>query len=83
MTLLLWSKVPSHQGFPGTPTDGDSAAERGIWLLCSNLTSLLQSYEGSTKDGESMHLLEHSPADPFTRNIGQVSGNPGGWDGKT
>lgn len=83
MTLPLWSKVPSHQGPPGSPADGDSAADRGSLVLSCNLTSPLQSDEGSTKDGESMHLLEHSPADPFTRNTGQVSGNGGGWDGKT
>lgn len=47
-----------------------------------NLIPLLQSDEGSTKDGESMHLLEHSPSDPFTRNTDQVSGDLGGWDGK-
>jgi hypothetical protein len=41
---------------------------------CLTPTHLLQSDEGSTKDGESMYLLEHSPADPIIRNTGQVSG---------
>ena len=43
---------------------------------------LLQPDEGGTKDGESVHILEHSPADPFTGSTDQVSGDLGDWAGE-
>ena len=43
---------------------------------------LTQPDEGGTEDGESVHVLEHSPADPFTGSTDQVSGDLGDWDGE-
>lgn len=43
---------------------------------------LTQPDEGGTEDGESVHILEHSPADPFTGSTDQVSGDLGDWDGE-
>lgn len=53
---------------------------RHPWFL--TVLPLLQPDERGTKDGESVHVLEHSPADPFTRSPGQVSGDLGDWDGE-
>lgn len=82
MTFPLCGEVPSHQGFLGTATDQILLLKEEALAPFLTLISLLQPDEGSAKDGESMHLLEHSAADPVTRNIGQVSGNLGGWAGK-
>lgn len=85
VTLPFCSKVPSHQGFPGSPPDERLFCSKKRLPLAApflTLTHLLQPDEGSTEVGESMHLLEHSPADPVTRNIGQVSGELVAWMGR-
>lgn len=84
MTPPLWSKVPNHQESLGSSQIREALLLKEEILAASflTLTYILQFDEGSTKDGESMHLLEHSPADPFTRNTDQVSGDLDGWNGK-
>ena len=52
---------------------------RPAFLIALPLT---QPDEGGTEDGESVHVLEHSPADPFTGSTDQVSGDLGDWDGE-
>lgn len=83
MTFPLWQSPKSSGIFRHSHRSEMLLLKEEALAPFLSLISLLQPDEGSTKDGESMHLLEHSPADPVTRNIGQVSGEDlGGWDGK-
>lgn len=82
MTFLFCGKVPVIGIFRHSHRSEMLLLKEEALAPFLTLISLLQPDEGSTKDGESMHLLEHSPADPVTRNIGQVSGDLGVWAGK-
>ena len=72
-SFILYSEL-LHLGWRKPKSEPGAVLWGCLLYLRATLQGLphIQSDEGSMRDGESPHLSEHSAADSFTRNIGQV-----------